>query len=49
MFVGRDGVVRERLADIEHERRVGYSYLGGWPRDLLETAYPAWKARMGRS
>jgi PelA/Pel-15E family pectate lyase len=49
MFVGRDGVVRERLADIEHERRVGYSYLGGWPRDLLETAYPAWKVRMGRS
>src|SRR5690606_15205682 len=36
MFVGRDGVVRERLADIEHERRVGYSYLGSWPRELLE-------------
>jgi PelA/Pel-15E family pectate lyase len=47
MFVGRDGVVRERLADIEHERRVGYAYLGSWPRDLLETAYPAWKRRRG--
>ncbi|HEU4452561.1 MAG TPA: pectate lyase [Longimicrobium sp.] len=48
MFVGRDGVVRERLADIEHERRVGYAYLGSWPRDLLETTYPAWKRRTGR-
>ena len=44
MFVGRDGVIRERLADIEHERRVGYSYLGSWPRELLEVRYPAWKA-----
>jgi PelA/Pel-15E family pectate lyase len=48
MFVGRDGVVRERLADIEHERRIGYAYLGGWPRDLLEQRYPAWRARIGR-
>ena len=48
MFVGRDGVVRERLADIEHERRVGYAYLGSWPRDLLATGYPAWKRRLGR-
>lgn len=47
MFVGRDGVVRDRLADIEHERRVGYSYLGSWPRELLEVRYPAWRARRG--
>lgn len=43
MFVGRDGIVRESLAEIEHERRVGYSYLGGWARDLLESEYPAWR------
>ena len=46
MFVGRDGVVRDRLADIEHERRIGYAYLGGWPRDLLEQRYPAWRMRV---
>ena len=48
MFVGRDGIVRERLADIEHERRNGYAYLGGWPRDLLEKEYPAWRAKWVR-
>jgi len=48
MFVGRDGIVRDRLADIEHERRVGYSYLGTWPARMLETTYPAWRARLGR-
>lgn len=47
MFVGRDGVIRERLADIEHERRVGYSYLGAYARKLLETDYPAWRRRVG--
>ncbi|HEX6927140.1 MAG TPA: pectate lyase [Longimicrobiaceae bacterium] len=49
MFVGRDGVVRDRLADIEHERRMGYAYLGSWARELLEVDYPAWRARMQRS
>ncbi|WP_114748473.1 pectate lyase [Pleomorphovibrio marinus] len=44
MFVGRDGVVRYRLADIEHERRVGYSYLGNYAEKLLEEYYPTWKS-----
>jgi PelA/Pel-15E family pectate lyase len=48
MFVGRDGIVREHLADIEHERRNGYAYLGGWPRELLEKEYPAWRAKWVR-
>lgn len=48
MFVGRDGIVRDRLADIEHERRIGYAYLGAWPRELLEVRYPAWVARQRR-
>jgi len=47
MFVGRDGIVRESLAQIEHERRIGYSYLGGWARELLATEYPAWRRRVG--
>lgn len=44
MFVGRDGIVRDSLSQIEHERRVGYSYLGGWARDLLEREYPSWRS-----
>lgn len=46
MFVGRDGIVKYRLSEIEHERRVGYSYLGNYAEDLLEMAYPQWKKRM---
>jgi PelA/Pel-15E family pectate lyase len=47
IFVGRDGVVRSSLAEIEHERRVGYNYLGGWARELLASEYPAWRQRVG--
>jgi PelA/Pel-15E family pectate lyase len=47
MFVGRDGVVHDRLADIEHERRTNYSYLGPYARVLLEKKYPAWKKKWG--
>ncbi len=43
IFVGRDGVKRDRLADIEYERRNGYSYLGTWAQSLLDDEYPAWK------
>ncbi|WP_159887464.1 pectate lyase [Paenibacillus puerhi] len=34
IFVGRDGVVKYKLSDIEQERRVGYSWYGKWPSDL---------------
>src|SRR5690606_16053882 len=44
-FVGRDGIVRDSLCQLEHERRVGYAFLGGWARDLLKPEYPAWLAR----
>lgn len=47
IFVGRDGVIRDSLSQIEHERRIGYSYLGGWGRELLEREYPAWKRERG--
>ena len=46
IFSGRDGVIRYRLEDIEHERRTGYAWLGDWPRALLDKEYPAWKARV---
>jgi PelA/Pel-15E family pectate lyase len=45
MFVGRDGIVHDHLADIEQERRVGYAYLGDWPKDLFKRDYPKWKAK----
>ena len=46
IFVGRDGIIKYSLAEIEHERRVGYSYLGTYGAKELE-AYPAWKTRIG--
>jgi PelA/Pel-15E family pectate lyase len=49
IFVDRDGVPRDRLADIGYERRNGYGWLGTWPEDLLETEYPAWCRRHGHT
>jgi PelA/Pel-15E family pectate lyase len=48
IFVGRDGIKRERLSDIEYERRTGYSYLGPYAASLLEREYPAWKEARAR-
>ena len=45
IFCGRDGVVKRRLADIDPERRTGYSWYGTYPAKLLSTHYPAWRAR----
>ena len=45
IFVGRDGVVRYTLAEVEYERRVGYSWIGDYARELLEEDYPAWEAK----
>lgn len=44
MFVGRDGVVHDHLADIERERRLGYAWLGDWPAKLLSRKYPKWQS-----
>lgn len=46
MFGGCDGIVRSSLAEIEHERGIGYNYLGGWARELLATEYPACRQRV---
>jgi len=46
-FCGRDGVPRERLADIEYERRTGYGWHVTSPAQLLDRDYPSWKARWG--
>jgi PelA/Pel-15E family pectate lyase len=47
IFVGRDGVPHDKLADIEHERRLGYSYVGSYARNLLAREYPAWEQKWG--
>ena len=41
-FCGRDGIRKKTVAEIEHERRVGYGWYGGWARELLEKEYPEW-------
>jgi PelA/Pel-15E family pectate lyase len=38
-------MMRYSLAEIDNERRVGYSWYGDWPARLLGTDYPAWKAK----
>lgn len=45
MFVGRDGVVHDELADIERERRLGYAWLGDWAAKLLDKEYPKWQSK----
>ncbi len=45
IFSGRDGVKKYSLAEIERERRTGYTWLSYWPQVLLEKEYPEWKRR----
>jgi len=46
-FVGRDGVKKQTLAEIEQERRVNYAYYTMAPAYLLSTEYPAWLKKVG--
>ncbi len=46
IFVGRDGVPKNKLKKIEHERRMGYSYLGNYAESLLQEEYPKWEERI---
>jgi len=41
-FCGRNGIRKNTVAEIEHERRVGYAWYGEWARRLLDTDYPEW-------
>jgi PelA/Pel-15E family pectate lyase len=36
IFVGRDGVKKYKLSEIEKERRTGYSWYGTWPSSLVK-------------
>lgn len=45
IFCGRDGVIKDSLAEIEHERRVGYAWYTDRPAALLAKEVPAWRWR----
>lgn len=45
IFCGRDGVIKYSLAEIEHERRNGYSWYGEYARELLIRDYPGWQQK----
>jgi PelA/Pel-15E family pectate lyase len=46
VFVGRDSIVKYSVAEIEHERRVGYAWYVEEPAKLLKDDYPAWKDKI---
>ena len=45
IFCGRDGKIKYSLAEIEHERRTGYSWYGRGPAELLSRDYPIWQKK----
>jgi PelA/Pel-15E family pectate lyase len=45
IFCGRDGKIKDTLAEIEHERRTGYGWYGYGPAKLLSKDYPAWQKK----
>jgi PelA/Pel-15E family pectate lyase len=48
IFSGRDGIIKYSLAEIEHERRIGYHWYTTAPLELLEKDYPAWQKKNKR-
>ncbi|WP_312145083.1 pectate lyase [Brevundimonas sp.] len=45
IYMGRDSVAHPDLADIERERRMGYTYVGAWPASL-PAEVEAWRRRV---
>jgi hypothetical protein len=45
IFVGRDGVIKYKLAEIEEERRNGYAWYVNEADTLLKKDYPAWSSK----
>jgi PelA/Pel-15E family pectate lyase len=48
IFASRDGVKVYSLAAVDRERRTGSGWYGSWPRRLIESEYPGWRAAVGR-
>lgn len=36
MFIGNDGIVKDKLADIDQERRTGYAWYGNWGSSIVK-------------
>ncbi len=47
IFLGRDGVVKYDVAQIEEERRTGYAWYVDSPRELLSKEYLEWLSKNG--
>ena len=45
IFVGRDGIIKSELSQIERERRVNYNYIDNYAEDLLNSKYPKWERK----
>jgi hypothetical protein len=45
-MANRDGKRVYRLADVDRERRTGYSWYGGYATRLLSQDVPAWQKRV---
>ncbi len=45
IFIGRDAVVKYRLADLSLDARTGYAWYVTKPQEMLEKTYPKWKAK----
>ncbi|QNN71560.1 pectate lyase [Thermomonas carbonis] len=47
VLADREGRRLARYEDVTRERRTGYEWYGSWPRALLKTEYPRWRAALG--
>ena len=45
IFVGRDGLIKYNVAEIEDERRNSYQWYISTPAELLNEDYPAWRKK----
>jgi PelA/Pel-15E family pectate lyase len=46
IFIGRDGVIKYDVEQIEAERRNGYAWYVDGPRELLAEDLPKWRAKI---
>ena len=46
IFIGRDGIIKYNVDEIEAERRNGYGWYVEEPVKLLTVEYPAWRQKL---
>ena len=45
IFIGRDGIIKYSVGEIEEERRNGYQWYVDTPNQLLSKEYPSWRKK----